>query len=112
MQVNSSDSMYQYQNQMQMRKMDGSGNGMGRGGGGKGNGMGAIMQTLPSEDQAAIQEQLSSLSETDRAAAVDQIRQLDTSSMESDELTQSIMDILNPTTTTQETTSIFGSLYA
>ncbi len=113
MQVNGSNSAYQYQYQNQMRRMDGSGGGVGNGGP-RGGGMGAIMQTLPSEDQSAIQEQMSSLSQTDRVAAMDQIRQLDTSSMSSDEVTQSIMDILNPTptTSTQESTSILGTLYA
>ncbi len=94
---------------MQMRKMDGSGGGKGQGGQG---GMGAIMQSLPSEDRTAIQSQMQSLSETDRASAIDQIKQLDTSSMSTDAITQSIMDIINPTTSTQETTSILTSLYA
>ncbi len=111
MQVGSSTT--DYQNQMQMRKMDGTGGGMGmRRGGQGGNGMGAIMQSLPTDDRVAIQDQMQSLSESDKAAAIDKIKQLDTTSMSTDAITQSIMDIINPTTSTDETTSLLASLYA
>jgi len=76
-------------NQMQMGKMQGHG-------GGQGKGMGAIMQSLPQEDRQAIREQLQNMSETDRMSAIDQIKQLDTASMSSDDLASSILDILNP----------------
>ncbi|MEA1955541.1 MAG: hypothetical protein U9N02_03505 [Campylobacterota bacterium] len=96
----------QMQQQMQMRKMDGSGGGQGKGG------MGSAMQSLSSDDKTAIQEQMQSLSKEDKASAMEQIKQLDASSMNPDELAQSMMDIINPSQNEPNTTSILGTLYA
>jgi len=85
MQVNASGEM----TQTRMRKMDGSGSG-----GGKGNGMQDIMQTLSPEDRTAFREELSSLSQTDRTALKDQLKTLDTSTLSSEELSQTLSDFL------------------
>ena len=91
--------------QMQMRKMDGSGRGQGQG-------MGAVMQSLPTDDRKDIRDQLQSMSEEDRMSAVQQIKQLDVTSMSSDDLLSSINDILNPTDKTQNSSDSGLDLYA
>ena len=102
MQVNATGAMQQ----MQMRKMDGSG-------GGHGKGMGAIMQSLPTEDRKDIRDQLQSMSDEERMSAISQIKELDTSSMSSEELLNSINDILSPSTSSSTNNSSSGlDLYA
>jgi hypothetical protein len=98
------------QMQTQMRKMDGSGGGQGQGGGG----MQEIMQSLSSEDRTAMQEQLSSMSQEDRVSTVSQMKEVDATSMTSEDYTQSILDILNQDTSSEDYTStVFGfSTYA
>jgi len=61
-------------------------------------GMGKIMQSLSPDQREELSQSLQSMSETDRKSAVEQIKQLDTTNLSNDELYQSIMDILNPTT--------------
>jgi hypothetical protein len=84
----------QQMNQMrQMHQMQGQGSGQG-----KGSGMGQIMKSLDSDQRKEVSDLLQSMPQEDRKSAVDQIKSLDTTSETSDELYQSIMDILNPET--------------
>lgn len=85
MQVNASGEM----TQTHMRKMDGSNSG-----GGKGNGMQDIMQALSPEERTAFREELSLLSQTDRAALKDQLKTLAMSGLSSKELSQTLTDFL------------------
>jgi len=90
MDINAMGSMQQ----MQMRKMDGTGMGQGNGGGNQQ--MREIMQQLPQSDRDAIREQMQSLDLAQRPDMLSQISQLDRSSMSVEEITSSIMDIINP----------------
>jgi len=85
MQVNTSGQMQQ----MQMRKMDGSG-----GGQNQNNGMKEIMQSLSPEDRTAVREQIANLSEMDRKSMKDQLSQMDTASLSSEDLAQTMFDML------------------
>jgi predicted PolB exonuclease-like 3'-5' exonuclease len=105
MTVESSNSMQQMQ-QMQMRKMDGSGGGQGKGGG-----MKDIMSSLSSEDQTALKDQLSSMSMEDRMSMVSQMKEVDKSSMSDQEYAQTLLDILDQTSTNETQTEGF-SVYA
>lgn len=93
--------------QMQMRKMDGTGMGQGNGQGK----MSEVMQQLPKEDKTAIKEQMQSLDPAQRKDMVSQISQMDTSSMSIDEITTSILDLLNPKAESTTSSSSF-SVYA
>jgi len=93
--------------QMQMRRMNGAGNGHG---GGKG-GMKDIMQSLSMEDRMAMKDQLSSMSDEDRMAAISQMKTVDKASMDAEEYTKALLDILDQTNTQDEETDIF-SVYA
>jgi hypothetical protein len=104
MNVNSTGSMDQMQ--MQMRKMDGSGGGQGQGG------MKDIMQSLSSEDQATLQEELGSMTQTERMDAISQMKSVDKTSMSDQEYTQSLLDILNQEDETQASTTNILSVYA
>ena len=84
MNVNASGSM------QQMRKMDGSGNGMGHG---AGNGMRDIMQSLSTEDRTALKTEMSTLPQEERAAIVEQMKQIDRETMDSAEYFQALLDI-------------------
>ena len=75
--------------QMQMRKMDGSGGGQG--------GMRDIMQNLPEEERSAIKEQLSAMTQEERAAAVEEMKSVDATTLSSQDYTQALLDILNKT---------------
>lgn len=79
--------------QMQMRKMDGTGMGQGNGAGKE---MREMMQQLPESDRKAIQEQLQAMSQTQRQDMVSQMSQIDTANMAVEDITSSILDILNP----------------
>ncbi len=94
----------------QMRKMDGTGGGQENGGAGKA--MREMMQQLPEEQRASIQEQMQGLDPTQRKDMVSQIAQLDTSDMSVDDLTASILDLLSPETEEEPTTSSSFSIYA
>ena len=74
----------------QMRKMDGSGNGMGNG---SGNGMKDIMQSLSTQDRETLKTEMSTLPQEERAAIVEQMKQVDRGSMDSAEYFQSLLDI-------------------
>ena len=93
--------------QMQMRKMDGTGGGHG---GGKG-GMKDIMQSLSTEDQTAMKDQLSSMSEEERMAAISQMKSVEKASMNSEEYTQALLDILDQSNNEDSETDYF-SVYA
>ena len=87
MNVNAAGSMQQ----MQMRKMDGTG-------GTQGNGMGKAMKEtlsqLPEETQTEIKSFLETLDQTTKKEMATQITQLDASSMSTEDLGNSIKDIL------------------
>ena len=80
----------------QMRKMDGTG-----GGHGKGGGMKDIMQSLSTEDQAVMKEQMSSMTMDERMAMVSQMKEVDKGSMSSDEYAQTLLDILDTANTNE-----------
>ena len=65
-----------------------------------------IMQSLSPEDRETVKSQLQSLPKEDRQNYISQITQLDYTSMDSAELTTSIMDILGVTTQTTTTSTI------
>ncbi len=83
MEVGATAQMTQTQTQMQMRKMDGSGGG--QGGGNGGGGMKDIMQSLPSEDRVALQEQMSQLEGTEKKEMISQLKEVDGTNLSSDE---------------------------
>jgi hypothetical protein len=62
-------------------------------GGGQGKGMGRVMQSLTPDQRQEISSQLQSLFQDDRKNIVDQIKQLDPTSISQDDLFQSIQDI-------------------
>ena len=66
--------------------------------GGGNKGMGAVMQSLSTDQRKEISSMLQSLPQEDRKNVVDQIKQLDVNNLSQDELYNSIMDILNPQT--------------
>ena len=93
MQVNSTQQS-QYMHQMRMQKGQGQG-------GHRGNGMGQVMQSLPQDQRQEVSNLLQNMPEEDRKNAVNEIKNLDTQNLTQDELYQSIMDILNPTTASE-----------
>ncbi|MDQ1263715.1 MAG: hypothetical protein QG559_716 [Campylobacterota bacterium] len=99
MQVNSNCSMQQ----TQMRKMDGSGGGQG--------GMKDIMQSLSTEDRAMLKEQLSTMTQEERMATVEQMKAVDATTLSSQDYTQALLDLLNKNTAEETTTDSF-SVYA
>lgn len=102
MDVSSTGSMQQ----MQMRKMDGSGGGQGQGGG-----MKDIMQTLSTQDQATMKEALSSMSKEERMSMVSKMKEVDATTLSSEDYTQALLDILNEINTNEAETDGF-SVYA
>lgn len=101
MNVNATGSM----EQMQMRKMDGSGGGQGKGG------MKDIMQSLSTEDQAIIKEQLGSMTMEERMAAVSQMKEVDKAAMSDQEYVQTLLDLIDTSNTNDAETDGF-SVYA
>ena len=96
-----------YMEQMQMRKMYGAG---GAHGGGKG-GMKDIMQNLSMEDRMSIKDQLSSMSEDERLAAISEMKTVDKASMNAEEYTKALLDILDQSDYNSEESDYF-SVYA
>jgi len=90
----------------QMRAMNGSGGGQGQGGG-----MRDIMQSMSAEDQTAMKDSLSGMSQDERMAAVTQMKEVDASTMSAEDYTQTLLDILNQDTTDEAQTDSF-SVYA
>ena len=101
MNVNATGSM----EQMQMRKMDGSGGGQGKGG------MQDIMQSLSTEDQALMKEQLGSMTMEERMTAVSQMKEVDKAAMSDQEYVQTLLDLID-TSTTNEAEADGFSVYA
>ncbi|MBW6489350.1 hypothetical protein [Sulfurimonas sp.] len=99
MRVNSNCSMQQ----TQMRKMDGSGGAQG--------GMRDIMQSLSTEDRATLKDQLSSMSQDERIAAITQMKELDATALSSKDYTKALLDILDKENS-EETVSESFSVYA
>ncbi len=101
MNVNASGSM------QHMQKMDGSGGGKGQGG------MKDIMQSLSSEDRSALKDKMGSLSQEDKQSMVSQMKEVDATSMSSDEYAQTLLDMLDESEPKQSTSTAFGfSTYA
>jgi hypothetical protein len=88
MNVNGMGNMQHTQMQTQMRKMDGSGEG-------KGNGMGGMMKNIPEEDKAAIKDYMESLSTDDKKVLKEEMSKIDTSNMSVDEITTSLMSVVD-----------------
>ena len=101
MNVNATGSM----EQMQMRKMDGSGGGHGKGG------MKDIMQSLSTQDQAIMKEQLGSMTMEERMAAVSQMKEVDKAAMSDQEYVQTLLDLIDTSNTNDAETDGF-SVYA
>lgn len=101
MQVNSS--ICCSMQQTQMRNMDGSGGGQG--------GMKDIMQSLSTEDRAMLKEQLSTMTQEERMATVEQMKAVDATTLSSQDYTQALLDLLNKNTAEETTTDSF-SVYA
>ncbi len=94
--------------QMQMyQQMQGTGGGQGKGG------MRDIMQSLSQEDRIALKEKMSSLSQSDRQSIMSQMKQVDATSMSSDEYAQTLLDMIDQSKPKQSTSNAFGfSTYA
>jgi len=99
MNVNASGSMQHMQMQHQMQ---GARKGQG--------GMKDIMQNLSPEDRNALKEKMSSLSQVDKQSMISQMKEIDASSMSSDEYAQSLFDIFDQANTTNTTDGF--SIYA
>ena len=97
--INNNGAMHQMH---QMRQGQGAGAGQGMH---KGQGMGQLMQSLPQEDRQNLQQTLQSMDETQRKDVVSQLKELDVANMSQDELTKQIQDIINPNSSTSQTTS-------
>lgn len=91
--------------QMQMRKMDGSGGGQGQGG------MKSIMQNLSTEDKNRMIEQLSSMSQEERTAAVSKMKEVDASTMSTEDYTKTLFVILDKKSANEDKDEGF-SVYA
>jgi len=87
--------MYMYQNQH-----------------GKKKGMGAIMQQLNPDQRQQVRDSLQSLSETDRMNIVNQIKQIDYTSMSQEELYNSIIDIITNYTASAAAASLSTNVTA
>ncbi len=101
------------QMQMQMRKMDGTGEGQM-----KNQGMKEVMQNLSSEDQKTIQGLMQQIPQSDRMSVKDQLKSVDSSSMTNDQYMQTLLNILDPSSSSNsdnnkdKDNSILASLYA
>lgn len=89
----------------QMRLMNGSGGGQGQGG------MKDILQGLSTEDQATLKESLSEMSLEERMTTVTQMKEVDASSLSSEEYTQTLLDLLDKENTDDAKNDSF-SIYA
>lgn len=70
-----------------------------------------MMQSLSSEDQTAMKTEMSSLSMEDRMAKMSQMKEVDKASMNAEEYTQTLFDILDQSNTNETETEGF-SVYA
>ncbi len=96
-------------NRMQMQQM-GGGMGMGRGQGG-GNGMRDIMQQLSPDQRTELKTQMQSLSESDRQSLVNEMKQVDSSTLSSDAYYETLMSMVSAAAPQTESSSIVD-LYA
>jgi len=87
--------LYQIQNQNQIQTQT-----QVQGVGGSKRGMGVIMQQLSPDQRQQISTILQSLSEVDRQSLIEQIQQLDYTTLSQDELYNNIMGIINAYTST------------
>ncbi len=85
---------------MGMGQMHGMGQGQGQNGA-----MKEIMQQLPQEDRQAIREQMQSMDQTQRKDFMSQISELDTTNMSTQELSDTLLSMLSPATTEENSTS-------
>ena len=85
-----------YMQQAQVRKMDGTGN----------QGMGRMMKEtisqLPEESQADIKSLMQTLDSAGKKDAISKMSEIDSSNMTVEDLTEAIMDIFQPTQSTQK----------
>ncbi|MRJ02060.1 MAG: hypothetical protein GXO19_04225 [Epsilonproteobacteria bacterium] len=100
--IDATQQLHQYQHQR------GQGGGMG---------MGKIMQSLPLEERQALQEELQSLSDDQRKEVVSQLRELDPTTMDQEELLKTINSVLDqyreePTTSSTDDGESTISTYA
>ncbi len=63
---------------------------------GQNSAMKEIMQQIPQEDRQAIREQMQSMDQTQRKEFMSQISELDTASMDTQELSSTLLDLLSP----------------
>jgi len=83
-----------------------------RNGNGGGYGMGQVMTQLTPDQRQQISSALQNLPQDLRTQVVDQIRQLDISSMSQDQLFQSVMDIVSSVNATSLAAPSLISVYA
>lgn len=91
---------------MQLRKMDGSGGGKRAGG----NGMSDVMQGLSEEDRQTLSTELQSLTPEQKAAAKEQMKSVDKSSMAQTDYLQSLLEVISSQKSGATVTS--GAIYA
>jgi putative NADH-flavin reductase len=71
-----------------------------------------MMQSLSMEDRTALKEQLGTMSQEDRSSMLEQMKQVDKSSMSSEDYAQTLLDILDQTASEDSTTGDILSVYA
>ncbi|GEM_PF-2403857 len=83
------------------------GMGMGRGQGG-GNGMKDVMQQLSPDQRSELKAQMQTLSESDRQAAIESMKEVDSSTLSSEEYYQTLLSIVggDSTQTTTDTSAL------
>ena len=90
--------------QMHMHRM---GQGQGQGG------MKDIMQNLSQEDRTELRDKMSSLTQEDRQSMISQMKEVDATSMSSDEYAKTLLDMVGQATSTQSSTDTSSfSIYA
>ena len=103
MQINSYGTIYRYQ----MRNMEGSATISGESGG-----LSEVMQNLSQDQRLELREQMSLLNHGDRRNAIEQMSQIDSTTMSQEEYYKMLTDIVNrqvpPTTTVQSLFSIYA----
>jgi hypothetical protein len=109
MNMSSVGSLDQVQQQMQMRKMDGSGGGQGHGKGG----MNAITESLSSDQANQLKSQMSELSVEDRQAMMQQMKEVDSTSTESnDDYFNTLMSMFESEDDTSSSDKLITEVYA
>ncbi|MEO2069101.1 MAG: hypothetical protein ABGX27_06265 [Desulfurobacteriaceae bacterium] len=79
---------------------------------GNGNGMGQVMTQLTPDQRQQVSSALQNLPQDLRTQVVDQIRQLDISSMTQDQIYQSVMNIISSVNATSLVVPSLISVYA